>query len=161
MKLSELMTQLGVKDFDLSKVKDVTFDDETLVKVKKAGDDWTLTSLKPFNTLQKLTIEMTDGSKIEVGVTDDIDLESYITGFSSYKGTIEQNGETTWKESKEFNDGDSAKFTINYSIGKDALKPGDSLTYNLGENITLPGNGESGDVKQGDTVVGRYTITKD
>lgn len=162
MQLSDLMAKLDVDGFDVSKVENVSFTDESLVKIEKNKDgDYTLTSLQPFSSDEMLTVEMSDGVVYQIGVTDDVDLGQYITGFSSYKGSTDQNGNTKWDKSTTFNDGDSAKFTINYSIPKGALKSGDSLTYDLGDHVTLPGNGESGDVKQGDTVVGTYSITKD
>ena len=50
----------------------VQFSDESLVKVSKNlfGNDWTLKSLKPFNTEETLTITMKNGAVVVVKVTD-------------------------------------------------------------------------------------------
>ena len=78
--LSELAEALGIidgtkyEDTDafLTEVKDVTFSDESLVKVSKNlfGKDWTLKSLQAFSTEETLAITMKDDSVIEVKVTD-------------------------------------------------------------------------------------------
>lgn len=72
IKLSELMDKLGITDFDVKNVEDVTFTDKSLVKVEKEliGKDWTLTSLAPFQSNELLTVIMKDGSKYEIKVTD-------------------------------------------------------------------------------------------
>lgn len=79
--LSELVEVLGVlkgtsfEDTDafLADVQDVSFSDETLVKVSKNlfGNDWTLQSLQPFDTEEELAITMKTGEHFVVKVTDD------------------------------------------------------------------------------------------
>ena len=89
VRLSRIVEVLGIagkgKDYDtgmafVKDVKEVTFTDESLVKVEKAGlfgtdvfswGDWELTSLKPFDTEETLTVEMEDGIRYEIKVTDD------------------------------------------------------------------------------------------
>lgn len=159
MHLSDLMAQLGVEDFDLKMVKNVSFDDESLVKVKKDGDDWTLTSLKAFKTEQKLTVEMVDGSKIEVKVTDasEVNLGDYLTGFTAYK----KNGDK-WVPATTFTDGEDATFSLNFTVPSGSLTDGQkTLTYSLGENVVLPDKAQSGNVTQNGKTVGTYSITKD
>lgn len=164
MHLSDLMAQLGVEDFDLKMVKNVSFDDESLVKVKKDGEDWTLTSLKAFKTEQKLTVEMVDGSKIEVKVTDadnSYDFSKYVDSIVVQK---KENGE--WKTATEFTDGDSVRFKIVYGADSGTFPKGAVLTYKIngaGTNLTdlkLP-EGSSGVIKQGKDNVGTYTIAED
>ena len=59
-------------DSFLKEVANVEFSDESLVKVSKNlfGNDWTLKSLKPFNTEETLTITMKNGDVVVVKVTD-------------------------------------------------------------------------------------------
>ena len=88
VKLSKLVETLEIagegKDYEtgmdfVKDVKNVTFTDESLVKVEKAGlfgtgvfswGDWELISLKPFDTEETLTIVMEDGIRYEIKVTD-------------------------------------------------------------------------------------------
>ena len=69
-----LLTGTGYADADdfLANVENVTFSDETLVKVHKnlLGKDWTLESLAPFTTNETLTITMKNGDVVTVKVTD-------------------------------------------------------------------------------------------
>ena len=56
---------------DLSRVENVTFSNEELMKVdKRADNDWLLTSLAAFDTEEILTIRFTDGSELKIRVTD-------------------------------------------------------------------------------------------
>ena len=68
--LSELFEELKI-DKAVDQVENVTFSDETLVKVKKVEGDWKLVSLQAFFTEEKLTIYFKDQSLIEMKVTDD------------------------------------------------------------------------------------------
>ena len=88
IKLSKLVEILEIagkdKDYEtgmafVKDVEEVTFTDESLVRVEKAGlfgtgvfswGDWELISQKPFDTEETLTIAMKDGIKYEIQVTD-------------------------------------------------------------------------------------------
>lgn len=108
MKLSALVEALGIieetslengKAF-VAEVNNVEFTDSTLLKVKKDffGNDWTLTSLKPFTTEETLTITMNNGNMFTVGVTDaqyTTDLNSLLTGITvKLNGTPISDGDT-------------------------------------------------------------------
>lgn len=72
--LSDVFARLKI-DTDIADVEDVAFSDESLVKVEKVNkifgaDDWKLTSLKPFDTEEMLTVALNDGSVIAIRVTD-------------------------------------------------------------------------------------------
>lgn len=68
--LSELFVQLGIEK-NIADVENVTFTDESLVSVEEQDSgDWKLTSLQAFSTTEMLTIELIDGEKIEIVVTD-------------------------------------------------------------------------------------------
>ena len=60
-------------DLFMAEIDKVEFTNEELIKIEKVTDDeadWTLTSLKPFDTEEKLTITMKNGEVVEVKVTD-------------------------------------------------------------------------------------------
>ncbi|MBR3158068.1 MAG: Cna B-type domain-containing protein, partial [Atopobiaceae bacterium] len=67
--LSKLFEILGIEE-DVADVKDVTFTNTDFVKVEKKGDDWLLTSLKPFTSDETLTVELFNGAKYVIAVTD-------------------------------------------------------------------------------------------
>ena len=69
IKLSDLFEALHVKA-DAADAEKVTFTDEELVQGTQVEGDWELKSLKPFQTEEKLTVSMKDGSVIEIRVTD-------------------------------------------------------------------------------------------
>ena len=86
--LSELAQILGLYETDLDKafsvgnVSNVTFTDYDLVKIEKQADgDWLLISLAPFTSEETLTIEMNDGVKFIVDVTDNVEESSDLTNF--------------------------------------------------------------------------------
>ena len=75
--LSELADRLELyeKDYDkafsVKNVSSVSFTDNDLLKVEKQADgDWLLTSLASFTSGEILTIEMNDGAKFLIEVTD-------------------------------------------------------------------------------------------
>ena len=124
IKLSELMAKLDVNDFDVSRVSNVTFTDELLVSVEKDAndDDWTLTSLQPFTSSETLTIEMVDGTKYIIYVTDEqkvdtsnwnksiaTDFGNYITGTNTFRL---ENGQWVKPTDNKFTDGDQVDSTI-------------------------------------------------
>lgn len=65
---SELFERLCI-DGDVSAADHVEFTDPQLIRVERTGDDWKLTSLKPFRTEERLTVTMAD-KVIEIKVTD-------------------------------------------------------------------------------------------
>ena len=67
--LSELFAELGITR-SVADVVEVTFSDESLVKVTKTENDWLLTSLEPFSTNETLTIVFNDGEVYVLSVTD-------------------------------------------------------------------------------------------
>lgn len=69
IKLSELIEILGM-DIDISDVTDVTFTNESLVRIDKEDGDWNLVSLVAFNTAETLSLETKDGNVINIKVTD-------------------------------------------------------------------------------------------
>ena len=75
MLLSELFTKLQ-STINVQDVTNVTFTNETLLKVEPEGADWRLTSLLPFNTDELLTLTMTDGSEITI-LTQDMHYPAY------------------------------------------------------------------------------------
>ena len=73
--LSDLFDALEMP-LDASKAVNVTFSDETLLKVEQVEGDWNLVSLKAFQTTEKLTVFMEDGKVYEITVTDDMVVSS-------------------------------------------------------------------------------------
>lgn len=69
IKLSELIEILGI-DISVSDVTDVTFTNESLVKIDKEDGDWNLVSLVAFNTDEILSLETKDEDVINIKVTD-------------------------------------------------------------------------------------------
>ena len=78
--LSELFSILGI-DVNVADVANVEFTDESLVKVEKAGDDWKLVSLKPFDTNETLTVTLKNGAKYVIDVTDDATTQTDLNYF--------------------------------------------------------------------------------
>ena len=103
--LSELAEILGLYETDLDKafsignVSNVTFTNYDLVKIERQADgDWLLTSLAPFTSEETLTIEMNDGVKFIIAVTDP-PAENQGQGTTDLRSTLDSvtitgNGET-------------------------------------------------------------------
>ena len=70
--LSDLFEELGTGRSVSDVVPDgVTFTDPSLVSVESAeGGDYLLTSIQPFETEERLTVNFTDGTVFEITVTD-------------------------------------------------------------------------------------------
>ena len=108
-KLVEILEIAGKdKDYEtgmafVKDVEEVTFTDESLVKVEKAGlfgtdifswGDWELISLNPFDTEETLTIVMKDGIRYEIKVTDAQMKKTVISASGeTYKITVTYDGE--------------------------------------------------------------------
>ncbi|MBR0145760.1 MAG: hypothetical protein IJM25_03750, partial [Eubacterium sp.] len=80
MLLSELFTVLGI-DASVADVIEVTFTDDSLLKVEQQAGDWLLTSLAPFSSDEMLTVKLSDGTKYLLNVTDAVstNLNDFIT----------------------------------------------------------------------------------
>lgn len=72
IKLSELFTILNINE-DVKNVDKVEFSNKDLVKVSKDlfGGDWTIKSLKPFDTFETLTVILSNDKRYIINVTDD------------------------------------------------------------------------------------------
>ena len=66
--LSELFSMLNIEESAMD-AENVEFTDYSLIKIEKTDDDWKLTSLKPFDTEEKLTVTLAE-KIIEINVTD-------------------------------------------------------------------------------------------
>ncbi len=104
MKLSELLSLLNIKknsDGDYLTVLDigeVTFSDETLLKVTRSGKNWILESLQAFTSEETLTLTLTGGEIVEIKVTDSqttTKLNDLQSGFSITGATKNSDGSYT------------------------------------------------------------------
>lgn len=77
--LSELIDKLSVRYnsegdtarlIDVSDVQNVIFSDSDLISIEKTGNDWRLTSLQAFDTVESLKIVLNDGNVIMIRVED-------------------------------------------------------------------------------------------
>ncbi len=66
--LSRLFSVLKIEE-SAKDAENVEFTDYSLIKIEETEDDWKLTSLKPFDTEEKLTVTLAD-KIIEIKVTD-------------------------------------------------------------------------------------------
>ena len=90
--LSHLAEELSLP-FGIRDVSDAVFDDPSLVSVEKADGDYVLTSLRPFDTEQLLSITLINGNTYEITVTDDNESEVYAILYTNGDLVI-QNGDT-------------------------------------------------------------------
>lgn len=146
--------------FDLSKVTGVYFSNPDLVTVSaQENGDFLLQSVKPFDTVETLTITTEGNTSYVIQVLDDQteDLSPYISKVDCYK----RNSSDSWVASKEFTDGDPIKIAIEYSIKKQLSS--NTLVYKLDKNIILPGDNQKGDIKKPNTEekLGTYEIKTD
>lgn len=72
MLLSELLGAIHA-DFSIDDVTDARFTDDALLYVgaAEARHDWVLVSLRPFDTAERLTLSLADGTAAVIDVTDD------------------------------------------------------------------------------------------
>ncbi|MBQ9708545.1 MAG: hypothetical protein IJV66_05115, partial [Firmicutes bacterium] len=91
MLLSELFGALGI-DVAASDVSSVKFSDSDLLEITKTKSDYKLSSLKPFDTEELLTITMENGDVYEVKVTDAVAVKYEVTDASLAQ--IHQSGST-------------------------------------------------------------------
>jgi hypothetical protein len=144
-------------------IREVRFSDPELVDVTRQGDDWKLSAKQPFSTKETLTLTRDNGDVIAVQVTDDnkydkYDLAGYIQSVDAEKLS---NGQ--WSSATEFNDGDTARITINYTIPKDIVKDNNrSITYQLPDGVKVMTE-ETGPIRKPNDgpVVGSYKIRTD
>ncbi|MBQ3920524.1 MAG: hypothetical protein II695_12680, partial [Oscillospiraceae bacterium] len=88
MLLSELFDALGIEES--TKGSTIEFTNDALLRYEMVEDadepdtaaDWRLISLRPFTTVEKLTVRLADGGNVEITVTDDI--SRYLAVGSSY-----------------------------------------------------------------------------
>ena len=72
MLLSELFAQLGIERSAADVVR-AEFTDPSLLQVERTEDDWKLTSLQPFDTVESLTLSFRNGDTILLRVEDSRD----------------------------------------------------------------------------------------
>jgi len=129
------------KDFAIDDVDSVTFSDESLVKVTKKDGDWELTSLKPFKTNEKLTINMKDGSRYEVAVKDaDANEKTQDITKNLTDATIKINGqEVTGNETWNVKADNSYDITLTFKENSSSQFPNDDtwMTYKVPEGLTV------------------------
>ena len=124
IKLSELIEILGI-DIDISDVTDVTFTNESLVRIDKEDGDWNLVSLVAFKSDELLSLQMSNGNIVNIKVTDnsgswsDISYESVTVG-ASWEASCSVSGSTV---------------TVNITVNFEAVK-GDYSEYQLWVNGT-------------------------
>lgn len=162
IKLSALFKALGVKA-KLEDVEDVTFSDPKLVKVSKnmLGDDWTLKSLKAFDTNETLTVKMAGGEEIVVKVTD----EAY-TDITPLLKTVDIKGAT--QEGGNYTVYPGKPYTVELKFEEtpeDTFNRTGSVTYQLpnGVLISEPQSGTivPSDSSQAEIYSINYTIGTD
>ncbi|MBQ9824683.1 MAG: hypothetical protein IJM63_09315, partial [Solobacterium sp.] len=110
MLLSELFTALGI-EADTCDVLSVDFTDETLLTVTQEDNDWRLTSLKPFNSEETLTVTMKDGTVYVIAVTDDAEFNLKDTANATTTIKVSQSSTTT-NISRDANIAFNMDFTI-------------------------------------------------
>lgn len=85
--LSELLPKVAIWD-SVGNVATVAFSKPECLSVTKEGNDWRLTSLKPFNSEEELTVTMKDGRVFHIRVTDPQTTTYTVTAnFYDYDGT--------------------------------------------------------------------------
>ncbi len=77
--LSELFSELHIAE-TVGDVAEVSFSDPELVSVRRAGEDWKLTSRAAFDSEEKLTVTMLRGDVYEIAVRD---AKSYVFRFNT------------------------------------------------------------------------------
>ena len=144
IKLSELAEILGIagkgKDYTsgrafVKEADDVSFTDESLVKVSKSGGNWILKSLQPFSSTETLTITMKDGDKYVVDVTDNqvsSNLVNFVTNAVITGATQDSEGRYEVEAGKEYN--------IILSFAESSAHQFDNratLTYTMPDGLTI------------------------
>lgn len=142
----------------LEAVENVTFSDESLVKVTHktpilgviGKEDWILKSLKPFDTNETLTITLKDGQQITIKVTDAqySNLADFITDASlEIDGKTYGEG-TTWNVRKDVDY--SLKLAFKEAGSRQFPKGGDEMIMDMPAGLTLePGASGSFDIPCG------------
>ena len=94
MLLSELFEKLEIES-PISDVINVTFSDENLLQIEKNENDWTLTSLLPFDTDENLQVELADGTILTILTKDKLSYPTYTyesKWLQPYVGTFRELG---------------------------------------------------------------------
>lgn len=113
VKLSDLLTELGT-DLDIACVSDAAFSNGDLVQVTRQGEDWLLTSLRPFDSSETLTLALKDGSVVTIAVTDAQDASAF------FHGTITANKESYASSS-------TAIYSVKYRLDRGSIHEGDFI----------------------------------
>lgn len=179
MTLSQLVQALGLPNGTdyadvnafLSDVQSVAFSDESLVSVSKNmfGKDWTLNSLKPFNTNEELSITMNNGVLYTIKVTDDQNAEG-VWDLSDTNNTqfLHASADSSVTQTEQERDA-AFKLTFRYSLKEDVVKAIDDydkpfeLKYDLnslidGSPIGSIRNNTNGVISIGSRKLGTYTV---
>ena len=88
--------------------------------------------------------------------SDRTNLSNYITSV-----TAEKKSGSQWNDATEFNVGDTARFTIEYTVKDNQLVKGDVLKYQLDKDHIKFTSETSGEVQRDGLKIGTYKITKD
>ena len=129
IRLSELLNRLNIEANLTGSI--VTFTDDTLLSLTPCRDDadivtdWELVSLKPFLTAETLTVTLSDGTVIEIRVTDAVSPISIVNPaitLSLVDGAVqEENGD--WVYHAQNPDREHAfSFQIDYSFSTDTVE---------------------------------------
>ena len=179
MTLSQLVQALGLPNGTdyadvnafLSDVQSVAFSDESLVSVSKNmfGKDWTLNSLKPFDTNEELTITMNNGVTYTIKVTDDQNAEG-VWDLSDTNNTqyLHVSADSSVTEGEQERDA-AFKLTFTYALEEDVVRAIDQydkpfeLKYDLTELINSSPIGSvrnnlNGVISIGSRRLGTYTV---
>lgn len=169
--LSELIEALGILEdaFDdvdsfLMEVANVTFSDDSLVRVTKdpTGYDWTLESLQPFSTDEELTITMKNRDVITVQVTDAVyqDITSLLSSVTISGATQNPDG--------SYNVFPGSPYIVELKFDEtpqDTFDRTGPVTYRLPDGVRVPTAGSGtlvpSDPSQAEIYTINYTIGTD
>ncbi|MBO4414466.1 MAG: hypothetical protein J5824_00620, partial [Lachnospiraceae bacterium] len=139
--LKELAVILGITTSDeadefIANVADVKFSNSDLLTINNSSDEgWILTSLVPFSSDEILVITMTDGSLIEVRVTDvqeSSDLSNFLVNVVVTGATQNSNGNYEVEAGKEYSIILSFEEGSSFQFDNDA-----ELIYNMPSGINI------------------------
>ena len=147
----------------MNEIDKVEFTDDELINIEKAtGDepDWTLTSLKPFDSEEKLTITMKNGDVFEVNVTD-AQLKTYAISAKGEKYeiivTYDETAEIPEDAELEVREitSDSEEYSENVELANKKIESkseSELITDPVQFDISIVSNGEKIEPKEGSTV---------
>lgn len=135
--LSELFGILNI-EADVRNISKVEFTDETLLRIDAEGEDYRLTSLKPFTSNETLTVVMNDGTVYVIAVTDEqtiqesSDLSKFLIN-ATVTGATQQNGIYVVEKNKLY--GMTLTFKENLQW---QFKNNETLTYTIPDGLAIP-----------------------